>query len=148
MRRLIHDLKFHADFPCARLLGMLMAEYIVGLPRQPECVIPVPLHPSRYRERGFNQAIEIARHVAKRTEIRLDLNACVRTRPTPPQSMLSAKERRTNLRHAFEVVKPPAVRRIALIDDVITTGATVNELATALKQTGIEHVDVWACARA
>lgn len=148
VRRLILDLKFRAAYPNARLLGALLAARLKVQPALPECIIPVPLHRQRYRERGFNQATEIARHVAKALNIPLDLRSCVRVRATPPQSQLSAKERRKNLKRAFEVVKPPNARHAALIDDVITTGATLDELALTLKKAGVLRVDAWACARA
>ncbi|MEY4209858.1 MAG: hypothetical protein RLZ92_236 [Pseudomonadota bacterium] len=108
----------------------------------------MPLHPNRYRQRGFNQSIEIARHVAKHLNIRLDLNSCARIRDTDHQSGLKAKQRQTNLKQAFAVTKPLSYQHIAIIDDVITTGSTASALAASLKNQGINRVDVWACARA
>jgi len=148
VRHLIHSLKFGARYPCGRLLGTLMAEKLAALQEKPSAIMPVPLHPSRYRQRGFNQASEIARTVSRRLDIPLDLRSCYRIRSTAAQAELSAKERRKNLRNAFAVKTPLTHQYVAILDDVITTGATVNELAGALRRAGVARVDVWACARA
>jgi len=148
VRYLIHALKFRADYPCARLLGQLMAEHLGEFADKPELLIPVPLHRERYRERGFNQATEIARTLSRRLQIPLDPTCCIRTRPTRPQAELPAKERLRNLKKAFQVVSALGAAHVAIIDDVVTTGATVNELAKALRAAGAERIEVWACARA
>lgn len=148
IRHLILSLKFKADYPCARLLGSLMAQPLARLPFRPQCLIPVPLHGSRYRQRGFNQALEIARPIARELNIPIRSDCCRRTRSTPPQSELPAKKRLSNLKNAFEVRNLAGFDHVAIIDDVITTGATVNELAKALKRAGIQRIDVWTCARA
>jgi ComF family protein len=145
---LIRALKFNAHYPCARLLGMLMAEKLSASSDKPEQIIPVPLHPQRYHQRGFNQAIEIARPIAGILNIPLNLTCCSRTLNTPPQARLSANERKKNLKNAFSVVKAPPAEHIAILDDVVTTGSTVDELAKALRKAGIKRIDVWACARA
>ena len=115
---------------------------------KPDLILPVPLHKSRYRQRGFNQAIEIGRTVAGKLQIPLDLTSCKRHRDTPHQSQLSAKKRRKNLKNAFSVIKPIHARHIAILDDVMTTGSTAHELAYVLKKAGVSRVDVWVCARA
>lgn len=148
VRHLIHDLKFRSHVPSARLLGLLLAEELSTLKVRPERLIPVPLHPARYRERGFNQAAEIGRVVAYRLAIPLDLETCTRSRLTRPQAELSATERRHNLRGAFRIRKPPQAHHVAILDDVVTTGSTVNELAKVLRAAGVGRVDVWAIARA
>lgn len=148
IRHLIHSLKFGARYPCGRLLGSLMADKLAAVQEKPSAIIPVPLHPSRYRQRGFNQAIEIARTVSRRLDISLDLKSCRRIRATPAQSELPAKQRRTNLRNAFSVDAAIEHRHVAVLDDVITTGTTMKELAAALRRAGVARVDVWACARA
>jgi ComF family protein len=147
-RRLITALKFHARHPAARLLGEMMAEHCAGFPGRPELLIPVPLHPRRYGERGFNQAIELARPIARRLGIPLNCSACRRIRPTLPQTGQNADERRRNLKDAFAVRRPLAVDYAVLVDDVVTTGATAGALATALRKAGVGRVEVWACARA
>ncbi|WP_347257318.1 ComF family protein [Methylocaldum sp.] len=148
VRHLIHSLKFGARYPCGRLLGILMAEKLAALKETPCAIMPVPLHPSRYRQRGFNQAIEIARTVSRRLDIPLDLHSCRRICATAAQAELPAKQRRKNLRNAFAVETPIEHRHVAILDDVITTGATAKELAGALRRAGVARVDVWACARA
>ena len=148
IRYLVTRLKFNADYKNARLLGLLLAEHVSQVAERPDIILPVPLHRSRYRERGFNQSIEIARTVSRQLAIPLDLQTCRRQRDTPHQTGLSAKLRRKNLRQAFVLVKPLNVRHVALLDDVMTTGTTVHELALTLKKAGVNRVDVWVCARA
>ncbi|WP_370526901.1 ComF family protein [Methylobacter sp. BlB1] len=148
MRHLITSLKFHAHYKNARLLGQLLAEHIKESAERPDCIMPVPLHKARYRQRGFNQSIEIARTVARELQLPVDLSSCQRHRNTPHQTSLLAKQRRKNLKNAFSLMKPIQVKHIAIIDDVMTTGSTVDELAALLKKAGASRVDVWACARA
>jgi ComF family protein len=148
IRHLITSLKFKADYKNARLLGMLLAEHLDKTAKRPDCILPVPLHKARYRQRGFNQAIEIARTVSRELQIPLDLNSCLRHRNTPHQTALSAKKRWKNLKNAFSIIKPVSAQHIAILDDVMTTGSTVHELAALLKKAGVSKVDVWVCARA
>jgi ComF family protein len=145
---LIKALKFHARYPYARLLGDLLADALLeqGSPL-PELIIPVPLHPSRYRERGYNQALEIARTVSHRLHIPLDFSRCIRTKATETQTKLTATERRQNVKRAFAVVKPLPHQHIALLDDVMTSSSTANELAKVLRKAGATQIDVWVCAR-
>ncbi|GAB4352976.1 MAG: ComF family protein [Gammaproteobacteria bacterium] len=147
---LIHGLKFHRRLNHARLLGALLGDYLEarldpGSP--PECLIPVPLHPRGLRERGFNQAVELARPLAKRLGIPLEYAACRRTRSTEVQTGLTALERRRNLRGAFEVKSITRQAHVALVDDVVTTGSTANELARVLRRSGVKRVEVWAVCR-
>jgi ComF family protein len=148
VRHLIHALKFRANYPSARLLGQLMAEALTGVKNKPALLLPVPLHPSRYRERGFNQAAEVARTLSRQLHIPLDPYCCARARATQPQAELPAKERLRNLKKAFRIIAAPRASHVAIVDDVVTTGTTVNELAKVLKAAGVERIDVWACARA
>ena len=148
IRHLVTGLKFGSQFKNARLLGGLLAEYLQKTAETPELIIPVPLHPARYRERGFNQAVEIARIVSKEMEIPPDYSSCIRLKDTPHQTGLTAKKRKQNLRQAFLIKKSLTARHVAILDDVMTTGSTVNALASALKKTGVSRVDVWVCARA
>ena len=143
---LVQQLKFGAHLYLARLFARLLAERLVNAPR-PDCIIPVPLHRARQRDRGFNQAVEIARPLAAQLGCRLDVETCVRVRPTPPQSQLNARQRRRNLRGAFALQQPLRVRHLALVDDVMTTGSTLDALATLLRRDGAERIDVWLCAR-
>lgn len=148
IRYLLHHLKFNAQYKNARLLGMLMAEFLMQNADIPERIIPVPLHPLRYRQRGFNQSIEIAKTLQTTLGIPLDFKSCIRHRNTPHQIDLSAKLRKTNLKNAFSVTSTITAQHVAIIDDVMTTGTTVNELAKVLLKTGVKRVDVWVCARA
>ncbi|WP_029646552.1 ComF family protein [Methylomicrobium lacus] len=148
MRYLITGLKFSARHANARLLAQLLAEHIGQNAQRPDCLMPVPLHKARYRERGFNQAIEIGRLVAAETGIPLDLTSCRRRRDTPHQAGLTSKQRRRNIKNAFELVRPVSCRHVAILDDVMTTGSTAHEMAVLLKNQGVERVDVWVCARA
>ena len=148
VRHLIHSLKFRSRHANARLLGALLAESIDTTQALPEIVIPVPLHPLRYQERHFNQALEIARVVTSRLNLPLDYRTCHHIRPTNAQARLNAGDRKKNIRQAFSVRSPLAYRHIGLLDDVVTTGATVRELATMLRRAGADQIDVWACARA
>jgi ComF family protein len=146
---LVRSLKFAARYPAARLLGTLLSEQLAGRADQPEAILPVPLHAARYRERGYNQAIEIARTASRRLGVPLDLDACRRVRATSAQAQLAAVERRKNLRGAFAVrAAELPYGHVAILDDVVTTGSTVNELARTLRAAGVARVDVWACARA
>jgi ComF family protein len=148
IRHLIHGLKFQARYAAARLLGDLLADALAGCRDLPRLLIPVPLHRSRYRERGFNQSLEIARVVSARLHIALDYLSCERIRPTVPQTELSAAERARNIKQAFRVNGSLRGLHVAVLDDVVTTGATVNELARTLRKAGASRIDVWACARA
>ncbi|WP_337998548.1 ComF family protein [Methylomonas methanica] len=148
LRFLITQLKFNRQFKHARLLGTLLAWHLAENVELPECIVPVPLHRNRYRERGFNQSIEIARHLSAQLSLPLELNYCVRTRDTAHQTGLPAKQRNKNMRHAFTISQALTYRHIAIVDDVMTTGATVASLASALKKQGANRVDIWVCARA
>ena len=148
VRRLIQSLKFGARLPHARLLGSLLAERLDETTVWPEAIIPVPLHPSRYRERGFNQSLEIARWVSRHTRVPLAWHRAGRLRQTDAQARLHADERKANIRKAFTVNGPLPYRRIAILDDVVTTGATAGELARTLRRAGATRIDVWTCVRA
>jgi ComF family protein len=151
---MIQQLKFHRDLAHARVLGTLFARAwrAAGRPH-PDCLVPVPLHGSRYRERGFCQTTEIARHIARRLRspagrplcLRRDLLRRIRT--TSAQSRLGADDRARNLQGAFAcrpLAAPP--HHVALLDDVLTTGSTALAAATALRAAGVRRVEVWCCA--
>ena len=145
---LLLGLKFNGRLAQARLLGELMAQWLASVVEvPPEQVIPVPLHATRLRERGFNQAVELARPIARYFDLPLNLHRVRRTRATPPQSDLSREERLKNIRGAFDVMQPMS-GSVVIVDDVMTTGSTAHELAAALLDAGAEQVEVWVCARA
>jgi ComF family protein len=145
---LITRLKYGHKLACARLLGAMLAERILTGQRDlPSILVPVPLHPARMRERGFNQALEIARAVSRRTGIPLDADLVRRTRATPSQAELPRRKRLKNLGGAFEVTRDPGWRHVAILDDVVTTGSTASEISRTLKASGVTQVSVWAVAR-
>lgn len=147
VKGLIYALKFQGRQDLAWVLGGMMADRLQATPL-PDCLVPVPLHPARYRTRGFNQALELARPIAKKLKIPLCPNLCRRVLDTAPQRTLAASERRKNLRGAFVATEDLNGLRIAILDDVLTTGATVHEVASTLKRAGAAHVEVWVWARA
>jgi ComF family protein len=146
--RLVTGLKFRGEMACARVLGTLLARHILAADsRLPQVLVPMPLHSSRYRERGFNQAEAIATHVAARTRVKLDNSLLQRVRATAPQTTLSAAERRRNCAGAFAVHPDRhAPTRVALLDDVMTTGSTAAAAAATLRAAGARHVELWVCA--
>ena len=144
--RLLQRFKFSGDLAVGRWLALRLADRAGQAPR-PSFVVPMPLSRERLKMRGFNQAGEIARVVARSIGAPLDLGALERTRDTSAQSGLSRRARRANLRGAFRCPRGLAGKDVALVDDVITTGATANEAARALKRAGAASVHVWAIAR-
>jgi ComF family protein len=148
IRHLIHGLKFSSRFVNARLLATLMADQLQTIPNKPDLLIPVPLHPQRYRQRGFNQSIVLTRHLSKILLIPTNLNNCHRIRNNIPQAELGAKQRRRNLRRTFSAQPLTDIKSVAIIDDVMTTGSTVRALATVLKHSGVDNIQIWVCARA
>ena len=142
---LVGALKFRGRLNTLRLLGLLLAASLVDADR-PDAIVPVPLHPGRLRRRGYDQALELARVVGRRLDLPV-LDCAERLRATPPQVALEAKARKTNLRGAFRVgVKLNGVH-VAVLDDVVTTGSTVGEVARVLRAAGASRVDVWCVAR-
>jgi len=149
---LIHQFKYHGNRTLGHYLGRLMAEknYFDLDFKTFDVVIPVPLHNHKLRERTFNQALILAREVARRHQIPCDCSALRRRVDTKPQVALKKEERERNVRGAFLVTNPRAIKnkKILLIDDVFTTGGTVNECARVLMQTGARDVSVLTLARA
>jgi ComF family protein len=139
---LVQALKFRGELALAGLLGGLLAEVVAA--EQVDCVVPVPLSAERLRRRGYNHAAEIARRVSR---LPLELDLCARVRDTPPQMELPFAERQRNVRGAFRCTRSAAGWRIALVDDVMTTGATLNEIASVLKDAGASRVVNWVVAR-
>jgi ComF family protein len=152
VREALHALKFGGKRAMAVPLGDLLAEAgATLLPAGPaDLLVPVPLHPRRQRERGFNQAALLAERVGRVWGRPVMASALVRTMATPPQTELSGEARRRNVRGAFAVVRPRQVagRRVLLIDDVMTTGATVEACAAPLRGAGAAEVGVLTVARA
>lgn len=151
VKAIIHQLKYGCHPSLARpLAARLATAYHVHKDRlQADWLIPVPLHPSRKRERGFNQSGEIARHLSRIVGIPLAQHWLLRTRPTKVQAGLTRRERRSNVSGAFEMAQYAELhgRTVLLIDDVFTTGATLNECARILRQKGAARIAVLTVAR-
>jgi ComF family protein len=139
---LIHALKFRGELALAPLLAGWLADKLDA--ERVDCVVPVPLSARRLRQRGYNQAAEIARHLRKDA---LELALCERTRDSPPQIELPYAERQRNVRGAFRCTRALIGARVAVVDDVMTTGATLHEIARTLKGAGATHVVNWVVAR-
>ncbi|MGB7815809.1 MAG: ComF family protein [Methylotenera sp.] len=112
-----------------------------------DLIIPMPMHHARIKERGFNQALEIAKVLTKNHKEKLDYKSAERQKLTPPQASLPLKKRVKNIKGAFKVNGDLTGKRIAIVDDVMTTGASLNELAKTLKKAGASHVECWVIAR-
>jgi ComF family protein len=145
LNQLIQSLKFHEQLQLAQGLAERLAARVQVLP---DCVVPMPLHPARLRARGYNQSQELARHIARRLNIPLLPHACLRIRDTPPQSALKWKERTKNMRKAFQCTQDFTEQHVAIVDDVMTSGASINELALALRRNGAREISAWVVARA
>ena len=144
--RLLPRYKFHHDLAAGRLLARLMADAFVAC-EQPQALLPVPLHHGRLRRRGYDQALELARPLAAALDLPLRTDLLRRVRATAAQSELDAAARRRNLHGAFHAPASAALAHVALVDDVMTTGATLHTAAAALRRAGVARVDAWVCAR-
>jgi len=141
---LIRAFKYGGDLSLARLLAAhLVREVTANI----DAIVPMPLAAARLRERGFNQAYELARRVGRALALPVLVSACRKVTETPPQAALPWTERARNVRGAFVCDVELTGKRVAIIDDVMTTGATVNELARNIKRAGASHVQSWVIAR-
>jgi ComF family protein len=148
--KLLMELKFHEKLINARVLGELMSVAIKDSYRNaflPEIIIPMPLHSERLRERGFNQAMEIARPLSQHLGIPLDKTSCIRVKNTAAQATLPAKARRKNIKNAFKINDNLRNKSVAVVDDIMTTGQTLIEFSKALKKARVGRIDIWCCAR-
>jgi len=145
--RLLPRFKFHGDLAAGRLLSQLMGKACAPWPR-PDALVAVPLHRSRLRQRGYDQALELARPLARMLRLPLRHDLLHRRHATAAQSDLSAVARRRNVRNAFVAGTAHALpAHVVLLDDVMTTGATLHAAANALRRAGVARVDAWVCAR-
>jgi ComF family protein len=142
--RLVQAMKYRERLALADAFAARLAQRIEILP---DCAIAMPLHPAKLRERGFNQSLLLAAAIARARRIKLLPHACRRVRDTPPQSALPWKERKKNVRDAFRCEQDMGGLHVALVDDVLTTGASLNALAAAVKARGAAEVSVWVVAR-
>jgi ComF family protein len=150
VNRLIVGLKYRRRLDIARALADLLAEKLRTVRRRPDVILPVPLHAARLRERGYNQAHEIARLLAQRLSVPLVADAARRIKATATQTTLPRAQRARNVRNAFAIKKFHRLRdkHVAIVDDVMTTGHTVDALAKTLRRAGAKEISVWVVARA
>jgi len=147
--RLLQAYKYGGALPMAAVFADLLADVVATAGDDPvDAIVPVPLAAARLRERGFNQAHEIARRLVPRFAVPVRPHWLVRTRTTAVQADLAHDDRARNVRGAFAVAGPVAGLRIAVVDDVMTTGATLEETARVLRAAGAAHVENWVVARA
>jgi ComF family protein len=147
LREAVHQLKYRRVRRIARPLGALMAEHLIAHPVAIDAVLAIPLHSTRLAERGFNQAEALAREIANLLDLPLIATGLRRVRATEQQAHLDARARAENMRDAFawEGAAPP--RRLLLVDDVLTTGATMGACAVVLRNAGAESIHGLALAR-
>ena len=148
IQRFKYNIETHLTSSLGHLLSSFAKEWIPD--RKDFVIVPVPLHRRRLRERGFNQSLLLAKHVANRLNTELDFLSLRRVRYTLPQTGLGKEERRKNVKKAFQLKDPKIVkgRTVLLIDDVATTGNTLNECARILKRSGSREVLCLVLARA
>ncbi|HUL96886.1 MAG TPA: ComF family protein [Usitatibacter sp.] len=142
--RLVQRFKYSGDFALGRWLALQLAHRVRA---RPDLIAPAPLAPARLRQRGFNQAAHLARVAGHRLGVRVEWRGFERTRETQPQQGLDRRARRANVRGAFRCRLPLEGLHVAVVDDVVTTGATADALAQALRAAGAARVSVWAVAR-
>lgn len=150
---LLTGYKFKEKFAQGKILGQLLSDrfesyYANRTP--PQLLIPVPLHPRKLKQRGFNQSHELAKLIAAQCGLPIDCKAIIKSIDTPAQSELKAAQRRQNLHQAFTLARPSrlqGIKHAAIIDDVITTTTTVSTLSRLLLKGGVEQIDIWAVAR-
>ena len=146
----VHQLKYRNQLTLAKPLGQLLCKVVAatGAGFAADCIVPVPLHPHRLRQRGYNQALELARPISRELNVPLDTTLLQRSRKTLQQQGLSATERRSNLRNAFTLASQTSALKVLLIDDVMTTGETVRECCRVLVAGGVKEVQVAVIGRA
>ena len=142
--KLMQAMKYGEQIALAHAFAGKLAQRIDQVP---DCIIPMPLHPAKLRERGFNQSLLLAARIARKLDVSLLPNACQRVRDTPPQSALPWKERKKNVRGAFRCDADLTGKRVVLVDDVMTTGASLDALAEAVQKMGASEISAWVVAR-
>jgi ComF family protein len=144
--RLIADFKYHDKLYLTEVFADLMVEQLKNKPL-PKLLIPIPLHRRRLRQRGYNQALELAKILSRKLNIPISKNSLIRSRDTAPQASLPYDQRKRNMRRAFKLNDDVLSNHIALIDDVLTTGHTVNAAAKLFRQEGVTTIELWTIAR-
>lgn len=144
----IWKFKFRNDLVSGKLLAdLFLTKLLESNTAMPEILVPVPLHASRLRQRGFNQSLWLARYIGAQLGISVDSRSVRRNLKTPPQHELNMQKRTTMLRRAFRLKGNVEYRHAAIVDDVLTTGSTVNEISKLLHNNGCQTIDCWAIAR-
>ena len=143
---LLRAFKYREQLQIAILVANNLVPALTTRPR-PDLVIPMPLHPQRLRQRGFNQAAEIAVRIGCALDIPLATNAVIRVRHTDPQAGLPLDKRKRNIRGAFAATQDLSGKKVAIVDDVMTSGASLDELAKTIKAAGAASVECWIAAR-
>ena len=146
--RCISAFKYQQQLGFTKLFADKLLSQIQQNAELPDCIIPIPLHPKRLRKRGFNQAHELSKVLSQLLAIPVAMDTLYRVRHTPPQAALPLKQRRRNIKNAFRCKSDSLPARIALVDDVYTTGITLDEAAKTLQRQGAEYIEVWTIARA
>lgn len=144
--RMIQKLKYQSSLQLSDLFGQLLAKHCAPLSKEIR-IIPMPLHPQRLKERGFNQSLEIAKVLAKHSDLKLDFLICERIKFSPPQASLPLKARIKNMKNAFACHANLTGQHVLLLDDVMTTGASLNELAKTCKKAGASQISCAVIAR-
>jgi ComF family protein len=147
---LILSLKFSGNLAgVASLQALITQAKLLDTFVEPEIILPVPLHAHRLRERGFNQALVVARGCLPKWKEKIETGVLLRRRQTTPQSLLSGKERRSNLKNVFSLADPNRIAgmKVLLVDDVYTTGSTINECSRVLRKAGAKRIEVFTLAR-
>lgn len=149
--QLISRLKFHHKLIYAKAIATLFIQKILGEWYKnkplPNLIIPIPLHEQRLKQRGFNQAYEMAKPIAKELGVAIDVTGVKRIKHTAAQNQLPSKARKINIADAFAAKRSYTGMTIAVIDDVVTTCSTVTEFSTVLRKNGAHSIDIWCCAR-
>lgn len=146
LAQLIQAMKYHEQLALAQAFAERLSRRVDST-ELPDYLIPMPLHPAKLRERGFNQSLLLATELARRHHIELLPHACQRVRDTPPQSALPWKKRKKNMCNAFRCDIDLTGKRVGLIDDVLTTGASLDALAAAVQRRGASEIHAWVVAR-
>ncbi len=151
MEWMIQQLKFNAKLAFAPLLAELMIRRLPAAmykDDRPDVIIPMPLHKTRIRQRGFNQSTLLAQPLAQRLSVKLDPDCCERIRDTEQQTGKNARQRQQNIRGAFKYHPQQHYRHVVIFDDVVTTASTVSELSKTLLAGGVERIEVLSLSRA
>lgn len=146
LRFLIHEFKYREGYFLTKTLTKMLLD---ALPKDymTDCIVPVPMHTQRLRERGFDHTLWLARAVSRHVPFHLETNLCKKTNHTTNSAQLNAEQRKKNTQDAYQV-QPSRYQHVTLLDDLTTTGETANTLARLLKKNGAQTVMLWCCARA